>query len=405
MSLLVDAIKHLAADKASSFRYVLEYLVDMEVLRHDAPTAVSEMEAVKDGIRFGLDTTTFEVINSPNFYNHQAVYATRTEQWYTVNQDNKLPELAGVDAEGNRTNLLTEAELCKLCDMMYTFARQVDSGLHTYYKDATSPPGSDKQLNIHEIALMLRSMPKGMDHPLAYAVNCFQAFTVCLHVIYSDYYTADNVVVLEFETTVQAFLEHHVDAVMKLQREGGFQLPLPFRQHAWNQLAVVSGYTYDCMKKKTAISNWEEEFKNMTTPSPLLDDDGLFPPKLQGHPKWDYDTGRVATPWASDLEADLRPPNQGMTPEHERASTSMPKATPSRGPKRARTDESRSTSASSSSRPPPPPQPEDEPVRALWMEVPIPEGAQEYSYRFFKSDNPVFFSFADDNQGHEPAQH
>ena len=281
MSLLVDAIKHLAADKASSFRYVLEYLVDMEVLRHDAPTAVSEMEAVKDGIRFGLDTTTFEVINSPNFYNHQAVYATRTEQWYTVNQDNKLPELAGVDAEGKRTNLLTEAELCKLCDMMYTFARQVDSGLHTYNKDATSPPGSDKQLNIHEIALMLRSMPKGMDHPLAYAVNCFQAFTVCLHVIYSDYYTADNVVVLEFETTVQAFLEHHVDAVMKLQREGGFQLPLPFRQHAWNQLAVVSGYTYDCMKKKTAISNWEEEFKNMTTPSPLLDDHPYFLPNFK----------------------------------------------------------------------------------------------------------------------------
>ena len=49
-------------------------------------------------------------------------------------------------------------------------------------------------------------------------------------------------VVPEFETTVQAFLEHHLDVVMKLQSEGGFQLPLAFRQHAWNQLAVESGY-------------------------------------------------------------------------------------------------------------------------------------------------------------------
>ena len=112
-------------------------------------------------------------------------------------------------------------------------------------------------------------------------------------------------------------------------------------------------------------------------------------PKLQRHPNWVYDTGRVATHWASSLEPEgLRPPSQGMTPGHERAPTSMPKATPSHGPNRARTDESRSMSASSSSRPPPPPQPEDdEPVRALWMEVPIPEGAQEYSSRFFKSDN------------------
>ena len=30
-------------------------------------------------------------------------------------------------------------------------------------------------------------MPQGMDHPLAYAVNSFQAFTVCLHVIYNKY--------------------------------------------------------------------------------------------------------------------------------------------------------------------------------------------------------------------------
>ena len=80
--------------------------------------------------------------------------------------------------------------------MMYTFAKQVGYGLRTYNKDAISPIGSGKHLNIHEVALMLRNMPKGMEHPLAYAVNSFQAFTVCFHVIYSyvfwrDYYTAE----------------------------------------------------------------------------------------------------------------------------------------------------------------------------------------------------------------------
>ena len=239
---------------------------------------------------------------------YRAVLATRTEQWYTVNQDyyNKLPVMASVDADGNHTDLLTEAQLRKLCEIMYTFAKQVGYGLRTYNSEVTSSTGSGKPLSIHELALMLKSMPAGLDHPLAYAVNSFQAFTVCLHVIYSyvswkDYHTGEpfcrwsSVIIAELETTTQAFLEHHVEAVMKLQTDGGFQLPLSFRQHAWNQLAVESGYTYDCIKKKTAISDWEEEFKSMNAPNPLLDGDGLFPPKLQGHPYRVYDTGRIAT--------------------------------------------------------------------------------------------------------------
>ena len=48
-------------------------------------------------------------------------------------------------------------------------------------------------------------------------------------------------------------------------------------------------------------------------------------------------------------------------------------ATPSHGPKRARTDEAQSSAASSDQHPPPPPQPENEPVRAQWMEVPTPD--------------------------------
>ena len=37
------------------------------MLRRDAPTAVSEMEADKDGVRLGLDMPTLDVITSPKF--------------------------------------------------------------------------------------------------------------------------------------------------------------------------------------------------------------------------------------------------------------------------------------------------------------------------------------------------
>ena len=174
-----------------------------------------------------------------------------------------------------------------------------------------------------------------------------------------------------------------MEAVMKLQTDGGFQLPLSFRQHAWNQLAVESGYTYDCIKKKTAISDWEEEFQEHECSQPVARwrrpiSSQTSRASLSGlrHGK---DCDSIATPWASNLEPEgLRPPSERMTPEQGRASSSMPKATPSHGPKRARTDEANASSSSSSSRPPPPHQPEDEPIRASWMEVPIPEGAQEY---------------------------
>ena len=111
------------------------YLVDIEVLRHDAPTAVSEIEADKDGVRFGLDTPTADVINDLNFYSlavvvntievpYRTVTVTRTDMGYTVNQDyyNKMPVMTSDDGHGNAAGLLTEAQLRKLCDIMYTFA-------------------------------------------------------------------------------------------------------------------------------------------------------------------------------------------------------------------------------------------------------------------------------------------
>ena len=71
----------------------------------------------------------------------------------------------------------------------------------------------------------------------------------------------------------------------------------------------------------------------------------------------------------------------------------MPKATPSHGPKRARTDMRpdltgpSGSQAASSSTALPPPQPEQERgVESDWAEVPIPDGAVEYSFEFIKED-------------------
>ena len=70
-----------------------------------------------------------------------------------------------------------------------------------------------------------------------------------------------------------------------------------------------------------------------------------------------------------------------------------PKATPHYGPKRARTDgrpdltSSQSSQAASSSTKPPPQQPEQERSgESDWAEFPVPDGAVEYSFEFYKED-------------------
>eukprot|EP00439_Symbiodinium_sp_Y106_P059503 s1162_g8.t1 len=319
------AIKHLAADKASSFHYIQTYLVDIEVLRNEASTAVSEMQQDKDGIRFDLNTPAGDVVNNPNFFNmnvvannvevpypYQTVVTTRTEMWYTVNQDyyNRMP--INTSPTGDHSDLLTEIQLHRLCGIMYDFARQVGYGLRTYNKEIGSSSNPGNAINIHQSAVMLKSMPEGMDHPLAYAVNSFQAFTVCLHVIHSytswreygtevPYYQWTNRIVPETDMNSLTYLEFHLEAVCKPQRQNGLQLPPSIKQHAWNQLAVESGFVHECVRKKGAVQSWEDEFATMDAPHPLFDGDGQFPPKLQGHPNWVYDTGRVAAPWASNL--------------------------------------------------------------------------------------------------------
>ena len=122
---------------------------------------------------------------------------------------------------------------------------------------------------------------------------------------------------------------------MQTSSENGLHLPPDLKLYAWNQLAVESGYVHDCVLKRTALQSWEDEFNNMSAaPVPLYDGDGLFPPKLSVHPNWVYNTGRVQTPWSDVLEPEgLKPPSHGTGADQDRDSASMPKATPSHGPK------------------------------------------------------------------------
>ena len=174
-------------------------------------------------------------------------------------------------------------------------------------------------INIHQLAMTMKRMPESMDHPLGFALNSLQAFAICLHVIHSytswreyeterPYYRWTENIVSGTDINTLSYLEHHTNAVCELYTQNGLQLPPAFKQHAWNQMGVESGYVADCVRKRDALQCWEQEFTMMDPPPPLVDGDVRFPPKLQAHPNWVYETGRVATPWASNLEPEgLRP--------------------------------------------------------------------------------------------------
>ena len=147
------AIKHLAADKATQFRHIHTYLVDMEVLRDEAATAVSELEQDKDGIRFEINAPVIDVVNNINPFNMNvvanktevplsAVTTTRTDMWYTANQDyyNRMP--VTTSPHGDHSHLLTEVQLQRLCGIMHDFARQVGYALRTYNKEVGSSSSS-----------------------------------------------------------------------------------------------------------------------------------------------------------------------------------------------------------------------------------------------------------------------
>ena len=136
------AIKHLAADKASLFSHIHTYMVEMEVLRDEAASAVSHIEQDREGIRIDLTTPMLEVVNhiSLRFLDLTvvanstevaplAVTLTRSDMWYTANQDyyNRMP--GNTSQDGDHSHLLDEAQLQRLCGIMYEFAKQVGYGL------------------------------------------------------------------------------------------------------------------------------------------------------------------------------------------------------------------------------------------------------------------------------------
>ena len=158
------AIKHLAADKASMFSHIHTYTVEVEVLRDEAARAVSHMEQGREGIRIDLSTSVLEVVNHVNHVNffdmsvvanntevpHHAITTTRTEMWYTANQDyyNRMP--GNTSQDGDHSHLLDEAQLQRLCGIMYEFAKQVGYGLRTYNREVGPSSSSDSGvINIH----------------------------------------------------------------------------------------------------------------------------------------------------------------------------------------------------------------------------------------------------------------
>ena len=40
-------------------------------------------------------------------------------------------------------------------------------------------------LNVHDLAILLRTIPTGLEHPLAFAMNSFQTLSVTLHVLHT----------------------------------------------------------------------------------------------------------------------------------------------------------------------------------------------------------------------------
>ena len=398
------SLKHVVCDHQGKYRYITRFMVEADVISQDVRVTVKELEDERQQIRFDLNTMARSIVDADGYYNlevlinsvevpYGAVIQTRSQKWYTVNQDyyHKLP-MSGRAAD--QSDLLSEITLLRVCKMMYSFAKQTGYGLRTYNKESSDKGSSP--INIHELVSMMRTMPPGMDHPLAYAVNAFQAFSICLHVLHlytswRDHQTGQPLyrwtsdIVDGTDYTAYEFLQHHVGAVCATQSQNGLHLPEVFRGYAWNQCGVESGYVVDCAAKREAIDVWESEFQQMTVkPTALMPDDGLFPPNLLRHPPWVYETGRIAMPTASNLEPEgIVHPDHGRTPEQGRETSAEPRATPSHGAKRARTDEATGSASSSSAAPPPQHhQPEEEPSQPSWEEAPIPHGAQQSWYHY-----------------------
>ena len=118
------------------------------------------------------------------------------------------------------------------------------------------------------------------------------------------------------------------------------------------------GYSSECAKKRNAAKQWQDTIDDILRENPnarpdaLVSGDNCYPPNLGQHPPCPYSSGRVVVEPQRTTQTSRIP--QG--PLHPAADMSsdvwggnpwgsdaipvepMPKATPSHGPKRARTD-------------------------------------------------------------------
>ena len=141
------AIKHMAGDKSNHFGNIHTYLVDLDVLKNEASTAVSHMEQDKEGIRIDINTPVLEVVNLQTFLDLNLVVnntevpphgisRTWSDMWFTANQDYYYRTPGNTSQDGDHSNLLNEEQLQRLCGHMYDFAKQVGHGLRTFNREA-----------------------------------------------------------------------------------------------------------------------------------------------------------------------------------------------------------------------------------------------------------------------------
>ena len=128
------AIKHMAGDKSNHFSNINTYLVDLEVLRNEASSAVSHMEQDKEGIRIDINAPVLDVVNLQTFLDlnlvvnnseipPRSVELTRSDMWYTANQDYYYRTSGNTSQDGDHSHLLNEEQLQRLCSHMYDFAK------------------------------------------------------------------------------------------------------------------------------------------------------------------------------------------------------------------------------------------------------------------------------------------
>ena len=368
-------------------------------------------------------------------------YNVRENNWFVFFQEysGRIPGSLG-------TRDLDEGGLIMLAKMAIEFAKCVGYGLRTHNSDleiiyqrnglegerprfldmfdvvgiACNPPGSD------------------LEEPLCFASFYFQAYAGAIDLMRRYLaYSEDSLVKNTFHwssvlrpdlgMTAKEFIRNAVAKFHEPQSLGGLQLIQDCIPSVWNQLYVEQGFSSECAKKRDAAKQWRTIIDDITLrrpeerPKALMPGDDLYPPSLSAHPTWAYNSGRAVVepqPRAPAPHVHRAPMHPGHVPLSEVWSGNpwgsndvdemgtTQRATPPHGPKRARTDGwedltssqssqaaragstgTRSGQAASSSSAPRTMEPEQERNGECdWAEVPIPDGAVEYAFEFYKEN-------------------